>query len=756
MSIDTSSVLGQRKNTLSTWDILFEENPKEWIGFKPALGLYVYPCYACRHMFSSVLSLQDHVNRRVIVLKYNCAGCSNEIFTFYNRCSFLLHTRKHYGLNEGKINLCELDIFTLPVSLAGFLPHPSIPLLYDVPEEPVAADTYINSQFYSPNISERGKQIVTLKPNDIIFKQPQHSLVLKQICSNIPKCEFVTMEHQRLLRRQNLLAEENNNVNNSELCDPVEIKEESEEPVQTVVMPVISKVESVKEKKFKLPRCLDCNAFQKDTMTEHYLGNNKPVDDRLKCSICGFVASTKCSLKAHVRIHGSLPPFVCPDCGKDFPTWLMLRNHMDDVCFHLAKHVRFRCPGKKCGKIFATSSTFTAHFQVHLKCFITCSICSTVVFKMEDVEIHRTLHQEPCTFKKIFDCPICTHLGTFTEDNYMEHINIHTTDTKWCIYVYLCKFCRSYFRSTTTYAIHLLKCSSKQSSGVQAKNLDIRKYVTRDCENCTNKIIFSEEKPIRFCNRCKTQAVKSKPVITKRYFCILCTKQILMHEKAMHMNVCKYRLPFVSVPKLNLEDLENRSFSSNSSDLDSSSSPKKFERVKRHISSDSSKTDDSAKRRRRVGFPVSSKHRRNDREVQLDLTAEAPMQFDGTYLCKQCDYKNTDRYEFHGHIKEHRDVSTAYQCMECAECFVVKPSLIKHLLHFHNISDHQTYLKENDCYDVNAVRELEDTMKLAPGESKEPVKENQCRVCRQEFEDFIALNKHIRIHGMAFLLRNTK
>ncbi|KAJ8937436.1 hypothetical protein NQ314_011825 [Rhamnusium bicolor] len=493
-------------------------------------------------MFSSVLSLQDHVNRRVIVLKYNCAGCSNEIFTFYNRCSFLLHTRKHYGLNEGKINLCELDIFTLPVSLAGFLPHPNIPLLYDVLEEAVPADTYINSQFYSPNIGEK-----------------RETNFLKQICSNIPKCEFVTVEHQRLLRRQNLFAEENNNLNNS-----MEIKQEPEEPVQPVVMPVISKVESLREKMFKLPRCLDCNAFQKGTMAEHYLGKEKPVDDTLKCHICRFVASTKCSLKAHVRIHESVPPFVCPDCGKDFPSWLLLRNHMDDVCFHLAKH-------------------------------------------------------------------------------------------------------------------------------------------------------------------------------------------------AMHMNVCKYGRPFVSVLKLNLEDLVNRSFSSNSSDLDSSSSPTKFERVKRHISSDSSKTDDSVKRRRkRVGFPGSSKHRRNDKEVELDLTAEEPMQFDGTYHCKLCDYKNTDRSEFHGHIKEHRDISTAYQCMECAECFVVKPSLIKHLLHFHNIFDHQTYLKENDCYDVDAVRELEDTMKLAPGESKEPVKENQCRVCRQEFEDSIALNKHFRIHGMAFLLRNTK
>lgn len=40
----------QRNILLSIWNVLFEENAKEWISFKPALGLSVFPCYACRHM----------------------------------------------------------------------------------------------------------------------------------------------------------------------------------------------------------------------------------------------------------------------------------------------------------------------------------------------------------------------------------------------------------------------------------------------------------------------------------------------------------------------------------------------------------------------------------------------------------------------------------------------------------------------------------------------------------------------------------
>ncbi|XP_018570192.1 zinc finger protein 699-like [Anoplophora glabripennis] len=754
MSLDNSTLL-QRKNTLtSKWDIVFDEAPKEWIGFKPALGDHIYTCYACRHMFSCLRSLQDHVNRRIIVIQYNCSGCLNQILTFYNRCSFLLHTRKHYSLNQGKINLCEIDIFTLPVSLAGFLPHPNIPILYATEEETIPENVYINTQFYSPDISERGKQIITLKPNDIVFRQAEKSLALKQICANIPKCEFVTLEYQEVFRQQNLLTEENNNTNNN--LETVDIKQEppEEEPVQPVIMPVISKVESVREKKFRLPRCLDCKTFQKDTMAEHYLGTNKPFDSSLKCSICKFIAATSCSLKAHIRIHENVPPFVCPDCGKDFPTWAMLRKHMDDVCFHLAKHVRFRCPGKRCGKLFAVSATFALHFQTHLKCYFACSICGTTVFKAEDAEAHKRSHEEFCTLNKIYECPLCPHIGTLTEDSYKAHVNIHATDIKRCMYVYMCKHCRSYFRSTTTYATHLLKCSSKQT--VHVRKYDVPRYVTRECEKCTNKIIFNEQKPTKFCNKCRQQNESPKPVLSKRYFCILCNKQILPQEKSYHRKQCKYGRPYIVIQKLTMEDVENLTLSSSGSDFDSSSTPRSGKSNRRR-SSDSWKTDDSTKKKRKRTYnPSVTKQRKTEKEVELDLTAEEPMQFDGTYRCKLCDYENIDRAEFHAHVKRHRDISTAYQCMECAECFVVKPSLIKHLLHFHNISDHESYLKENDCFDVDAVKELESVMRLAPGESKEPVKENQCRVCRQEFKDALSLNKHFRIHGMAFLLRNSK
>lgn len=75
-------------------------------------------------------------------------------------------------------------------------------------------------------------------------------------------------------------------------------------------------------------------------MSEHFLSDNRPFNDSLKCSICKYIAPTRCSLQAHERIHDSVAPYVCPECGKGFDDWQPLHAHLDDVCFHLAKQVR--------------------------------------------------------------------------------------------------------------------------------------------------------------------------------------------------------------------------------------------------------------------------------------------------------------------------------------------------------------------------------------------------------------------------------
>lgn len=221
--------------------------------------------------------------------------------------------------------------------------------------------------------------------------------------------------------------------------------------------------------------------------------------------------------------------------------------------------------------------------------------------------------------------------------------------------------------------------------------------------------------------------------------CILCKVQIDFDERRRHQQECKYAKPQVVVEKFDLDANQlNQSFSSSNSEFDDGS-PQKH----RGDSSD----ENRPRKRHKPSKP------KKPAELENDLTAEEPILFTGTYQCRLCDYKSTERKGFHDHIKVHRHISTAYQCMECGECFVVKPSLVKHLLHFHNISNSERYFQDNDCFDRGAITELAKVVK-APYLANN-VKVNQCKVCLEQFDNAEAHDKHFRIHGMAFLMKNS-
>lgn len=109
--------------------------------------------------------------------------------------------------------------------------------------------------------------------------------------------------------------------------------------------------------------------------------------------------------------------------------------------------------------------------------------------------------------------------------------------------------------------------------------------------------------------------------------------------------------------------------------------------------------------------------------------------------CAVCKEYYPTETEFRQHIQVHRMDENNHQCMECGECFVVRPSLEKHLHAFHKIKDVHKYIEENECSTPERPEEAE----------LEPLKENQCKVCRDQFDSPHDLNKHFRIHGMAFL-----
>lgn len=119
---------------------------------------------------------------------------------------------------------------------------------------------------------------------------------------------------------------------------------------------------------------------------------------------------------------------------------------------------------------------------------------------------------------------------------------------------------------------------------------------------------------------------------------------------------------------------------------------------------------------------------------------------EGNFRCKKCDQRCSNMANLREHIATNHRIKGRYLvCLECGDNFVVAPSLQMHLKAFHGIEDPITYMTQNTLYAPDNVDDLE-----TGGKS---IEANQCHVCMAVFEDKAAVDKHLRVHGMAFLNR---
>lgn len=700
----------------------------------------------------------DHVNRRAMLLQYKCDNCSVSRLKFYNPCSFLLHVREHFTLYGGEIILENLDVLLLPFGLGGFLSNPNIVKLYDVEDDSVGETQSINSRFYSPTPQSFAQPFIHFIANELLFfystqaNDPSSYLVLKQISSNIPHCRFVRLDQNKanLIIPPTETEKDKVAASNNLITQEVTCENESETNSQQIGFK-ITKIESLKESTkstIKLLTCPECEQSQTVPLREHFLQTNKPLPNLSKCEACKYVAPSKCSQRAHERTHSNAPPFVCPECGRQFAENETLKDHLEDVCFHSTKQVRFRCPARKCGKIFAQTMTFCSHFMTHMQPILQCAVCKKTFIEEDHYMEHKNSHTVNPQPAKVYKCTVCTDNKNFTQDTYDSHIDMHATDQKQCLYVYICKHCHSYFRSTITYATHLQRCSKALAymNLIHSNKKGVVSFPAKEklsqCLIC--KLFIKANAQDLFCGICRAKEYQTKkyfnflvkanqlePNSQKKFICVLCKRCLAADEIYIHFAAkkCKYSNPIVLLSS---------------------------------VQHTNSTVDDiqTKKRKRLLNVTYPNKQTKlSESQSQDNLsipTTPSPIPFDGMYRCKICNYNDTERKEFHSHIMQHRAILTAYQCMECGDCFVVKPSLVKHLLYFHQITDAENYFQENNCFNKEAVKKLESVMRLAPGESKEPVGENQCRVCLKDFTNSTELNKHFRIHGMAFLLKNSK
>lgn len=89
------------------------------------------------------------------------------------------------------------------------------------------------------------------------------------------------------------------------------------------------------------------------------------------------------------------------------------------------------------------------------------------------------------------------------------------------------------------------------------------------------------------------------------------------------------------------------------------------------------------KRRRKLASRLVYNKKLNEEDLPSVQEVAAEIQ---DLTCIICKAAFVERGEFRDHIMTHRTDDNTFQCMECGECFVVRPSLEKHLHAFHKVT----------------------------------------------------------------------
>ncbi|XP_014609921.1 PREDICTED: uncharacterized protein LOC106789867 [Polistes canadensis] len=165
----------------------------------------------------------------------------------------------------------------------------------------------------------------------------------------------------------------------------------------------------------------------------------------------------------------------------------------------------------------------------------------------------------------------------------------------------------------------------------------------------------------------------------------------------------------------------------------------------------------SNKKRKSEGtIPISKKKRRwsakkhtdsnNSFGLGLYVEQESIEDEEGNFICRKCNQRCANMSDLREHIASNHRIKGRYLvCLECGENFVVAPSLQMHLKAFHGIEDPISYMNQNSSYAPDNIDDLDNETKAMIA--------NQCSVCMAVFEDKASVDKHLRVHGMAFLNR---
>lgn len=551
--------------------------------------------------------------------------------------------------------------------------------------------------------------------------------------------------------------------------------------------------------------CADCGNSCLN-ISKHLNGSGRPTNPQLRCEKCELILPTKCALKCHLRIHDKLPPYKCPDCGKDFTIWDDLFSHLKMSCGHIAKCVRYYC--HSCKKHFASKSILANHISdVHSRDIFRCSSCPVAFYNKTSLDKHMTttVHkEETVVFLNQKQCNMCpTKLMPLEE--FESHIQNHTNNNSALIYGYKCPWCAMVYVNKMAFIIHQVeeKKEIENSNNTLLKKKFI-KFLSQDTalggresnkkENSHSDFEFVEQFPNIECN---LPAAERDPLSSDDWeslqdqrlkekveeVCIVCKKNSVLilpgintNKQSLCCKPCAKTLDAeftVQNGQAERNNVVNKKFN-----LSSHMDHKETKEVLKSDSARGKKRPNSGEKtkfkrsqRKKSGFSPSQADSYKESNMDLDSDLHVPVkmkvprkygdqqkidfggqsahiqgqviafQSPNELVCAKCKFVADTKESFLEHITVHRMDPNTYQCLECGLCFVVLPSLDRHLRMYHGIQDVNEYIDKNKS-SLPKKMYVEQTRCL---------QENQCRVCLETYDSNTSLEKHFRTHGMAFM-----
>ncbi|CAH2989361.1 unnamed protein product [Chilo suppressalis] len=485
--------------------------------------------------------------------------------------------------------------------------------------------------------------------------------------------------------------------------------------------------------------CVECN---EDITTSNGSANKDRAIHYMKytisfhsCPVCLLTMPTICALKSHLRVHLKNPPYYCPECGNQLPNKIENYpfNHGCEGFNMMRATVRLECSVPKCQSSLFHPHDYKKHLRTnHMKKVFKCPHCVVACFSEATISKHLEIHQPQQTTNinnilLFYQCDMCP--GRLVLQSHLEsHITTHINTN-----VYPCWTCGTRYKSIPLLVEHHINQHVTSNNAMADKLKKALKTSIVKCKNNAKSIapnIFRVVKRCDLCLRSFTYKCNFEDIgilpNSCPYKCSSSSQSLLKRaHKKMSTNImcplCQERI------NENWQDVKTHFalYHKNHKCLDGKVSLLKID-IKIKKKRNRKRKNITATKNRRIR----KRNKINHDEPKKGITKnennkDSVGAVNSDLICIKCQCKCKSKEDLEGHIKSHRDPCMAYQCLECCECFVVKPSFTTHLLLKHGITDVDDYIEKKQCYNNDALNIQQDP------NCDMPVEENQCRICRE-------------------------